>query len=71
MTDLVSSESRPDLRRSLADGRSLRSSLLTLGAWAVALLAAVPLFSVLYMLVVNVAGTALLALTTRRMTGKS
>jgi phosphate transport system permease protein len=53
MTDLVSSESRPDLRRSLADGRSLRSSLLTLGAWAVALLAAVPLFSVLYMLVVK------------------
>jgi phosphate transport system permease protein len=42
-----------DLRRSVRDWRSLVSGLLTLGAWAVAVMACVPLFSVLYMLVVR------------------
>lgn len=43
----------PDLQRSLSDRRALRSSLLTVGAWFVALIASVPLFSVLYMLIVK------------------
>ena len=43
----------PDLRRSWAEGRALRSVTLTVGAWIVALIASVPLFSVLYMLIVQ------------------
>ncbi len=43
----------PDLRRSLSDRRSLRNTVLTILLWIVALLAAVPLVSVLYMLVVR------------------
>lgn len=43
----------PDLRRSLAEARAIRSAVLTGGAWIVALIASVPLFSVLYMLIVK------------------
>ncbi len=43
----------PNLRRSMAETRAIRSGLLTVGAWIVAILAAVPLFSVLYMLFVE------------------
>lgn len=42
---------RPSLGRNVMDGRTLRSLILTLGAWGVALVASVPLFSVLYMLI--------------------
>lgn len=42
-----------DLRRSIGEPRALRSTLLTVGAWIVALIAAVPLISVLYMLIVK------------------
>ncbi len=41
------------LARSIGEPRALRSALLTGGAWAVALLASVPLVSVLYMLIVK------------------
>ena len=41
----------PDLRHSLGDRRALRNAVLTVLLWGVALLAAVPLLSVLYMLV--------------------
>jgi phosphate transport system permease protein len=41
------------LRRSALDRRALRSLLLSAGAWAAALIAAVPLVSVLYMLIVR------------------
>jgi phosphate transport system permease protein len=41
------------LHRTMAEPRALRSGLLTAGAWAVALVAAVPLASVLYMLLVK------------------
>ena len=41
----------PSLSRNFADGRALRSRLLTLGVWIIAILASVPLFSVLYMLI--------------------
>jgi phosphate transport system permease protein len=41
------------LERSPFEPRALRSLLLTIGAWVAALLAAVPLFSVLYMLIVR------------------
>ncbi len=41
----------PDLRRSLSESRALRSTLLTVGTWIVAILASIPLFSVLYMLI--------------------
>ncbi|HVL21053.1 MAG TPA: phosphate ABC transporter permease PstA [Amaricoccus sp.] len=41
----------PDLRHSLGDRRALRNAVLTVLLWIVALLAAVPLLSVLYMLV--------------------
>lgn len=44
-------EGIPDLRRSLSDRRSLRNTVLTIFLWVVALLAAVPLVSVLYMLI--------------------
>jgi phosphate transport system permease protein len=43
----------PRLTRSALDRRALRSLLLTLGAWICAILAAVPLESVLYMLLVR------------------
>lgn len=42
-----------DLRRSLTETRSLRNLLLTVLLWAVALTAAVPLISVIYMLVMR------------------
>jgi phosphate transport system permease protein len=43
----------PDLNRNLGERRALRSAMLTGGAWIVALLASVPLLSVLYMLIVK------------------
>jgi phosphate transport system permease protein len=43
----------PDLRRDWGERRALRSSMLTVGAWVVAVIASVPLFSVLYMLIVQ------------------
>jgi phosphate transport system permease protein len=43
----------PDLRRSWAERRALCSAILTTGTWVVAVIAAVPLFSVLYMLIVQ------------------
>lgn len=43
----------PSLKRSMTDPRAMRSTLLTVGAWIVAVLASVPLFSVLYMLIVK------------------
>jgi phosphate transport system permease protein len=41
----------PSLQRSFTDRRAVRSLLLTVGVWIVAILASVPLFSVLYMLI--------------------
>lgn len=43
----------PDLSRSRTEARSVRNLVLTVGAWAVAIVAGVPLLSVLYMLIVN------------------
>jgi ABC-type phosphate transport system permease subunit len=43
----------PNLNRSMTEWRALRSGILTVGTWVVSLLAAVPLFSVLYMLIVQ------------------
>ena len=43
----------PVLTHSWAEGRALRNGMLTIGAWAVAVIAAVPLVSVLYMLIVH------------------
>ena len=43
----------PRLRRSPWETRALRSTLLTAGAWLAAIVASVPLFSVLYMLIVR------------------
>lgn len=43
----------PDLSRSFREPRALRSALLTGFTWVIALIAAVPLFSVLYMLIVE------------------
>lgn len=43
----------PSLSRSMTEPRSVRNTLLTAGAWAVALVAAVPLISVLYMLIMK------------------
>ena len=43
----------PNLKRSMSEGRAIRSAMLTVGAWVVTLIAAVPLFSVLYMLFVE------------------
>lgn len=42
-----------DLDRTLAEPRALRNAALTGAAWAVAIIASVPLFSVLYMLIVQ------------------
>jgi phosphate transport system permease protein len=42
----------PDLRRSFGDRRAILNSILTVGVvWIVAILASIPLFSVLYMLI--------------------
>jgi phosphate transport system permease protein len=43
----------PDLSRSWTERRALRSVVMTAGAWILALIASVPLFSVLYMLIVQ------------------
>ncbi|MCU0894297.1 MAG: phosphate ABC transporter permease PstA [Rhodospirillales bacterium] len=43
----------PDLSRSFSEPRALRSALLTGFTWVIAVIAAVPLFSVLYMLIVE------------------
>mgnify|MGYP001768457747 FL=1 len=43
----------PNLNKTLGERRALRSALLSAGAWIVALTASIPLFSVLYMLVVK------------------
>jgi phosphate transport system permease protein len=43
----------PSLRRSPLEARTLRNTLLTLGAWVAAIIAGVPLVSVLYMLIVR------------------
>jgi phosphate transport system permease protein len=43
----------PSLRHSPWEVRALRSNLLTAGAWAAAMVASIPLFSVLYMLIVR------------------
>lgn len=43
----------PDLRRNLRDRRAMRSAVLTCLTWVIALIGAVPLFSVIYMLVVK------------------
>jgi phosphate transport system permease protein len=51
--DLAARIELPKLERSFFVGRALRSSLLTIGVWVAAILASVPLFSVLYMLIVR------------------
>lgn len=43
----------PDLRKTLNNRRALKSAALSVLTWCVALIAAVPLFSVLYMLIVE------------------
>jgi len=43
----------PSLDRSMSEIRALKSGALTAGTWFVALLASIPLFSVLYMLIVQ------------------
>ena len=54
VTSAVATGPRPhSLQRSVGEPRALRSALLTGGAWVVALAAAVPLVSVLYMLIVK------------------
>ncbi|HMD64480.1 MAG TPA: phosphate ABC transporter permease PstA [Stellaceae bacterium] len=50
---LTGLDSAPDLRRSWAERRALRSVTLTVGTWIAAVIASVPLFSVLYMLIVQ------------------
>ena len=49
----VDQAARPNLNRSFGDRRAITSALLTGATWLIALLAAVPLVSVLYMLIVN------------------
>ena len=49
----VARQQVPDLHRSSWEPRALRNSLLTTGAWVAAILASVPLFSVLYMLIMR------------------
>jgi phosphate transport system permease protein len=44
---------RPNLSHSWSEGRAIANALLTIGAWVVALLASIPLISVLYMLIVK------------------
>jgi phosphate transport system permease protein len=53
ITPLTGQDSAPDLRRSWAERHAMRSVILTAGAWIAALIASVPLFSVLYMLIVQ------------------
>jgi phosphate transport system permease protein len=58
MTDITARAARlpsetPVLTHSWSEGRALRNNMLTIGAWTMALLAAVPLISVLYMLIVH------------------
>jgi phosphate transport system permease protein len=53
MTEPIGAAAAPRLERSLLEARALRSLLLTAGAWGAALLAAVPLVSVLYLLIVR------------------
>ena len=55
MAHLETSES-PNLAHSWSDRRSMTDLLLTIGAWVVALLACIPLLSVLYMLIVKGGG---------------
>ncbi|MGH8601776.1 MAG: phosphate ABC transporter permease PstA, partial [Gammaproteobacteria bacterium] len=43
----------PNLERSFLEPRALRSTLLTLGTWVAAVIASIPLFSVLYTLIVR------------------
>jgi phosphate transport system permease protein len=43
----------PNLNKTLGERRALNSALLSVGAWIVALIASIPLFSVLYMLIVK------------------
>lgn len=43
----------PNLNKTLGERRALRSAILSSGTWIVALIASIPLFSVLYMLVVK------------------
>jgi phosphate transport system permease protein len=43
----------PDLRRSWTERRALRSALMTAGVWIFSAIASVPLFSALYMLIVQ------------------
>ena len=50
-TTLASGLARPDLNRSFSEPRAVRSLLLTTGTWLVVLIASIPLFSVLYMLI--------------------
>jgi phosphate transport system permease protein len=50
---LPNTEDAPVLTHSWSEGRALRNGMLTVGAWAVALIAAIPLVSVLYMLIVQ------------------
>ena len=55
MAHLETSES-PNLAHSWSDRRSMTNLLLTISAWVVALLACIPLLSVLYMLIVKGGG---------------
>ena len=55
---------KPNLAHSWSDRRSMTNLLLTIGAWVVALLACVPLLSVLYMLIVKGGGRLSLELFT-------
>ena len=52
-TGVGASSAAPRLRRSPWEARALRSTILTAGAWLAAIVASVPLFSVLYMLIVR------------------
>jgi len=51
--EAVAADTAPDLGRSLSESRALRSAILTGATWLVAMVASVPLVSVLYMLIVN------------------
>src|SRR5215813_7847991 len=59
MTDITApnapklSSEIPILTHSWSEARALRNNMLTIGAWAMALIAAIPLVSVLYMLIVH------------------
>lgn len=47
------SSAAPSLNKTLSETRALRSAILTVGTWVVAVIASIPLFSVLYMLLVK------------------